>query len=170
MHYGELISSFLIDLQRLFRLNISIKDLTYSQTLAMISIPDDGIEMSELAWKLGLDNSTVTRLVIRLEKKNWVERKRSQRDQRAIEVFLTDKGALIQHDIEKEIDNIGEKIKSEVEKDQKESIKSAISPGNKTLLVQKTGWGKSAVYFIAAKYLSKKHSKITIFPLMGNTK
>jgi len=122
MHYGELISSFLIDLQRLFRLNISIKDLTYSQTLAMISIPDDGIEMSELAWKLGLDNSTVTRLVIRLEKKNWVERKRSQRDQRAIEVFLTDKGALIQHDIEKEIDNIGEKIKSEVEKDQKESI------------------------------------------------
>ena len=122
MHYGELISSFLIDLQRLFRLNISIKDLTYSQTLAMISIPDDGIEMSELAWKLGLDNSTVTRQIIRLEKKNWVERKQSQRDQRAIEVFLTDKGALIQHDIEKEIDNIGEKIKSEVEKDQKESI------------------------------------------------
>ena len=122
MHYGELISSFLIDLQRLFRLNISIKDLTYSQTLAMISIPDDGIEMSELAWKLGLDNSTVTRLVIRLEKKNWVERKQSQRDQRAIEVFLTEKGALIQHDIEKEIDNIGEKIKTEVEKDQKESL------------------------------------------------
>jgi DNA-binding MarR family transcriptional regulator len=122
MHYGELISSFLIDLQRLFRLNISIKDLTYSQTLAMISIPDDGIEMSELAWKLGLDNSTVTRLVIRLEKKNWVDRKKSQRDQRAVEVFLTDKGALIQHDIEKEIDNIGEKIKSEVEKDQKESL------------------------------------------------
>ena len=122
MHYGELISSFLIDLQRLFRLNISIKDLTYSQTLAMISIPDDGIEMSELAWKLGLDNSTVTRQIIRLEKKNWVERTQSQRDQRAIEVFLTDKGALIQHDIEKEIDNIGEKIKSEVEKDQKESL------------------------------------------------
>ena len=122
MHYGELTSSFLIDLQRLFRLNISIKDLTYSQTLAIISIPYDGIEMSELAWALGLDNSTVTRLVIRLEKKNWVERKPSQRDQRAIEVFLTDKGALIQHDIEKEIDNIGEKIKSEVEKDQKESL------------------------------------------------
>ena len=122
MHYGELISLFLIDLQRLFRLNISINDLTYSQTLAIISIPDDGIEMSELAWTLGLDNSTVTRLVIRLEKKNWVERNQSLRDQRAIEVFLTDEGALIQHDIEKEIDNIGEKIKSEVEKDQKESL------------------------------------------------
>ena len=133
MHYGELISSFLIDLQRLFRLNISIKDLTYSQTLAMISIPDDGIEMSELAWKLGLDNSTVTRQIIRLEKKNWVERKRSQRDQRAIEVFLTDKGALIQHDIEKEIDNIGEKIKTEVEKDQNEALLQSLSSFQWTL-------------------------------------
>ena len=133
MHYGELISSFLIDLQRLFRLNISIKDLTYSQTLAIISIPDDGIEMSELAWTLGLDNSTVTRLVIRLEKKNWVERKQSQRDQRAIEVFLTDKGTLIQHDIEKEIDNIGEKIKSEIEKDQNESFLQSLSSFQWTL-------------------------------------
>jgi len=127
MHYGELISLFLIDLQRLFRLNISINDLTYSQTLAIISIPDDGIEMSELAWTLGLDNSTVTRLVIRLEKKNWVERKQSLRDQRAIKVVLTDKGALIQQDIEKEIDNIGEKIKSEVEKDQNESLLQSLS-------------------------------------------
>ena len=59
MHYGELISLFLIDLQRLFRLNISINDLTYSQTLAIISIPDDGIEMSELAWTLGLDLSLI---------------------------------------------------------------------------------------------------------------
>ena len=127
MHYGELISLFLIDLQRLFRLNISINDLTYSQTLAIISIPDDGIEMSELAWTLGLDNSTVTRLVIRLEKKNWVERKQSLRDQRAIEVLLTDKGALIQNNIEKEIDIIGEKIKSEVEKDQNESLLQSLS-------------------------------------------
>ena len=133
MHYGELISLFLIDLQRLFRLNISINDLTYSQTLAIISIPDDGIEMSELAWTLGLDNSTVTRLVIRLEKKNWVERKQSQRDQRAIEVFLTEKGALIQYDIEKEIDNIGEKIKTEVEKDQNEALLQSLSSFQWTL-------------------------------------
>jgi len=133
MHYGELISSFLIDLQRLFRLNISIKDLTYNQTLAIISIPDDGIEMSELAWTLGLDNSTVTRLVIRLEKKNWADRKQSQRDQRAVQVFLTDKGASIQHDIEKEIDNIGEKIKSEIEKDQNESLLQSLSSFQWTL-------------------------------------
>ena len=107
--------------------------MTYSQTLAIISIPDDGIEMSELAWTLGLDNSTVTRLVIRLEKKNWVERKQSLRDQRAIKVFLTNKGDIIQHDIEKEIDNIGEKIKTEVEKDQNEALLQSLSSFQWTL-------------------------------------
>ena len=90
MNYGEFLSSFLIDLQRLFRMELSTEDLTYSQTLAIISIPNDGIEMSDLSLLLGLDNSTVTRLVIRLENKHWVIRKKSNRDKRAIKVFLTD--------------------------------------------------------------------------------
>ena len=98
-------------MQRLFRLDISIKDITYSQVLAIISIPNDGVEMSELARKLGLDNSTVTRLIVRLEKKDWVGREKSKRDKRAIKVFLKTKRRLIQQDIEKKIESICEKIK-----------------------------------------------------------
>ena len=122
MYYGEFISSFLIDLQRLFRLEISIKDITYSQVLAIISIPNDGVEMSELARKLGLDNSTVTRLIVRLEKKDWVGREKSKRDKRAIKVFLKTKGLVIQQDIEKKIESIGEKIKMEIDDEKRESI------------------------------------------------
>ena len=122
MYYGEFLSSFLIDLQRLFRLDISIKDITYSQVLAIISIPNDGVEMSELARKLGLDNSTVTRLIVRLEKKDWVGREKSKRDKRAIKVFLKTKGLLIQQDIEKKIESIGEKIKMEIDDEKRESI------------------------------------------------
>tara|TARA_B100001540_G_scaffold20143_1_gene16698 strand:+ start:322 stop:744 length:423 start_codon:yes stop_codon:yes gene_type:complete len=122
MYYGEFISSFLIDLQRLFRLDISIKDITYSQVLAIISIPNDGVEMSELARKLGLDNSTVTRLIVRLEKKDWVGREKSKRDKRAIKVFLKTKGLVIQQDIEKKIESIGEKIKMEIDDEKRESI------------------------------------------------
>tara|TARA_B100000401_G_scaffold436926_1_gene381379 strand:+ start:949 stop:1371 length:423 start_codon:yes stop_codon:yes gene_type:complete len=122
MQYGEFISSFLIDLQRLFRLDISIKDMTYSQMLAIISIPNDGIEMSELARKLGLDNSTITRLILRLEKKDWVGREKSIRDKRAIKVFLKTKGLKIQQDIEKKIELIGEKIKIEIDDKKRESL------------------------------------------------
>ena len=122
MHYGEFISSFLIDLQRLFRLDISIKDMTYSQALAIISIPNDGIEMSELARKLGLDNSTITRLMVRLENKGWARRKQSRRDKRAIKVFLKTKGLVLQQDIEKKIESLGEKIKLEIDDEKRESI------------------------------------------------
>ena len=122
MHYGEFISSFLIDLQRLFRLDISIKDMTYSQALAILSIPNDGIEMSELARKLGLDNSTITRLMVRLENKGWATRKQSRRDKRAIKVFLKTKGLVLQQDIEKKIESLGEKIKLEIDDEKRESI------------------------------------------------
>ena len=127
MNYGEFLSSFLIDLQRLFRMELVNENLTYSQILAIISIPDSGIEMSELSLVLGLDNSTVTRLIIRLENKLWVERKKSERDQRAVEVFLTNKGAKIQQNIENKIDDISEKLNLEINNDDKESLFNSLS-------------------------------------------
>ena len=127
MNYGEFLSSFLIDLQRLFRVKLTTSDLTYSQILAIISIPDSGIEMSELSSALGLDNSTVTRLVMRLEDKIWVERKKSQRDQRAVKVFLTHKGVKIQQNIEKKIDKIGEKLNLEFNEVDKEDLLNSLS-------------------------------------------
>ncbi len=122
MNYGEFVSSFLIDLQRLFRSNVLIKDMTYSQVLAIISIPNDGVEMSELARKFGLDNSTITRLVVRLENKGFVGRKQSRRDKRAIKIFLKTKGLTVQQDIEKKIESIGEKIKIEIDHEKREFL------------------------------------------------
>ena len=127
MNYGEFLSSFLIDLQRLFRVKLTNSDLTYSQILAIISIPDSGIEMSELSSALGLDNSTVTRLVMRLEDKIWVKRKKSQRDQRAVKVFLTQKGVKVQQNVEKKIDKIGEKLNLEFNEVDKEDLLNSLS-------------------------------------------
>ena len=110
MNQGELFTTFLIDLQRIFRTKVVPKDLSYSQVLAIIIIPDDGIEMSELAWALGLENSTVTRLIARLERHNYVARKKSEADKRSINVFLDQKGVMLQTDIEKKIDKIGNQI------------------------------------------------------------
>jgi len=110
MNQGELFTAFLIDLQRIFRTEVVPKNLSYSQVLAIIIIPDDGIEMSELAWALGLENSTVTRLIARLERHNYVVRKKSEVDKRSINVFLNQKGILLQTDIEKKIEKISSQI------------------------------------------------------------
>ena len=110
MNQGELFTAFLVDLQRIFRTEVVPKNLSYSQVLAIIIIPDDGIEMSELARTLGLENSTVTRLIARLERNNYVTRKKSEVDKRSINVFLDQKGVMLQTDIEKKIDKIGNQI------------------------------------------------------------
>ena len=110
MNQGELFTAFLIDLQRIFRTEVVPKNLSYSQVLAIIITPDDGIEMSELARSLGLENSTVTRLIARLERNNFVTRKKSEADKRSINVFLDQKGVMLQTDIEKKIDKIGNQI------------------------------------------------------------
>ena len=110
MNQGELFTAFLVDLQRIFRTEVVPKNLSYSQVLAIIIIPDDGIEMSELARTLGLENSTVTRLIARLERNNFVTRKKSEADKRSINVFLDQKGVMLQTDIEKKIDEIGNQI------------------------------------------------------------
>ena len=110
MNHGELFISFLIDLQRIFRTEVVPKGLSYSQVLAIIVIPEHGIEMSKLAWELGLENSTVTRLIARLERENYVNRIKSETDKRSINVHLDRKGISLQNEIEKKIDKIGDEI------------------------------------------------------------
>ena len=114
MNYGELLSSFLVDLQSLYRQNISIEGASFPQVLALSIIPDDGIEMSALSKKVGIDNSTATRLVMGLEKKGWVERNPSRHDKRVIQVSLTDEGDGIQTQLEAQFDKLGTVIEMEV--------------------------------------------------------
>jgi len=127
MNQGELLSSFLIDLQRIFRTKIDPKELSYSQALAILVIPDDGIEMSELAWVMGLENSTVTRLIGRLETNGFVKREKSEVDKRSIIVFLKNKGLTIQKNIEKKSDKIGHEIFLNDTESQKETILENLS-------------------------------------------
>ena len=127
MNQGELFTSFLIDLQRIFRTKIVPKELSYSQILAILIIPDAGIEMSELASVMGLENSTVTRLITRLETNGFVKREKSTADKRSIIVYLKNKGLTIQKNIEKKSDAIGQEIFLNDTQIQKETILENLS-------------------------------------------
>ena len=110
MNYGEILSLFMIDLNSLFRKNIKIKDASFQQLIALSIIPPSGIEMTPLAKKIGIDNSTLTRLIIRLEKNGWVIRELSRQDKRVINVKLTNTGNKVQNDLEKQYEKIGDKL------------------------------------------------------------
>ena len=58
MEFGELLNQFLIDLQSLFRTHTKSLNLTLPQIMLLSSIPTDGIDMTSLSHRLGVDNST----------------------------------------------------------------------------------------------------------------
>ena len=110
MHYGELLNSLLINLQSFIKKNINIDDVSFQRVTALSIIPTDGIEMSALANRLGIDNSTATRLIIGMENIGWVYRQSSTIDKRVVQVYLTSEGCESQIDLEKQLNLIGKEV------------------------------------------------------------
>ena len=137
MHMGELISSLFSNLQSLCRSNIILENASFQQIIGLLSIGYEGIEMSNLSLRLGIDNSTATRLIIGLEKKDWVIRKKNQSDHRVVVAFLTEEGKSVQKEIEKQFDDLGEEIKSQMPIDESVSIFNSLTILNWTLMKMK---------------------------------
>lgn len=82
--------------------------------------------MSTLAQKLGLDNSTVTRLIGNLEKKGVLKRERSQSDRRVNRVFLTDAGEEVLSQLESRNAELGERIENQLSDEEREVIRESL--------------------------------------------
>ena len=78
-------------------------ELTLSQTLVLLSIPFDGVTISDLSEKLGIDISTMTRNIQRIEKKKLVKRLPNPNDKRSIKLFLSQRGSILINSINLEI-------------------------------------------------------------------
>ena len=127
MEFGELLKQFLIDLQSLFRTQFKKLDLTLSQIILISSIPIDGIDMTTLAIKIGVDNSTLTRLIDILMKKGIVQKNRSSQDRRSYIISVTKKGELLQSKIEDEIDSFVSKLFRNTRLEDQEELKKSLS-------------------------------------------
>jgi DNA-binding MarR family transcriptional regulator len=90
--------------------NINIDGASFQRVTALSIVPTDGIEMSSLASRLGIDNSTATRLIIGMEKIGWVDRRSSTLDKRVVQVYLTSEGFESQIDLEKQLNLIGKEV------------------------------------------------------------
>lgn len=77
---------------------VILKDLglTYPQYLAMLVLWEDGDQpVKKLGERLRLDSGTLSPLLKRLEAAGLVRRERSARDERSVEVRLTEEGAAL---------------------------------------------------------------------------
>ena len=83
--------------------------------------------MSTISERMGIDNSTATRLIIGLEKKGWVKRIRSELDSRVVNVFFTQKGEAFQKEIEDQIDKLGSLFEKGLDSNQKTELNNQLS-------------------------------------------
>jgi DNA-binding MarR family transcriptional regulator len=68
-------------------------DITKEQMIVLKKLHDkDGISQNELALLIFRNKSSLTRLLSKMEKKNYILRKQSLEDKRINQVFLTEKG------------------------------------------------------------------------------
>jgi len=95
MFIGYLITKTALKLKN--RLNTLLRengfDITADQFEVLgILIENEGISQSELAYMSSKDKTNITRILDLLEKKNLIVRKKDERDRRAYNIYLTEKG------------------------------------------------------------------------------
>ncbi|WMT87060.1 MarR family transcriptional regulator [Pelagibacterium sp. 26DY04] len=82
---------------RLYRGLLEPLGLTYPQYLVMLVLwRDDGVSVSAIGQRLGLDTGTLTPLLKRLEASGLLTRTRSAQDERKVVIALTDKGRALE--------------------------------------------------------------------------
>ncbi len=76
-----------------YREHLTPMGLTYPQYLVLVVLWEkDGSTISEVGRRLHLDSGTLTPLMKRLEADGIVTRQRGSRDEREVEVWLTERG------------------------------------------------------------------------------
>ena len=74
--------------------------ITLQQSLILFHISSAGISMSNLADRLGLNASTITRNIEKLENKHLIYRQKCSSDSRKVNVYKSKNGASIGNSIE----------------------------------------------------------------------
>ena len=134
MQLGELLNSLFVNLQALIKREVNLGRASFPKIIALSIIPPDGLEMSALAKKVGIDNSTATRLVIGMEKAGWVNRESSLYDKRVNQVYLTKKGYFLQSNLEEQFELIGKTVEGSLNPTDKVDISDTLSSLNWVLL------------------------------------
>ena len=122
MNITELLTSLASGTNAIIRSVASNLNLTASQAFSLLLIPFDGISMSNLAYKLGLDNSTLTRNIQKLEKLHLVKRQADNYDKRVQRVVLTKDGSSLVVLLERHLEEQNHAILDHIDLDTQEHL------------------------------------------------
>ena len=104
--------------------------ITHSQSLCLISIPFNGISQTDLAKKLNLDISTLSRNLNKLIKIGLIHKENSKYDKRSFKVGLTSKGHQTYSALNEIIENDLNKAFNKFDIDEKDQMIDLLNKAN----------------------------------------
>ncbi len=115
---NELIGTIHRAMRHFFECQMKKYNVTPPQFEVLLTLwGEDGLVLSELGKRLSRDGPTITGIIDRMEKKTLVRRKRSMRDRRVIQVFLTVRAEEIRENLMKMQQQAGEHITKNISDD-----------------------------------------------------
>ena len=116
----------------LFCLKKASQDLniTLSQSLCLITIPFNGISQTNLASKLNLDLSTLSRNLNRMIKMGLIKKKNSYYDKRSFTISLTSKGSIAYNELIQLIENDLNEVFNKFDIDEKDQMIEFLNKAN----------------------------------------
>ena len=114
MDFSEQIQEITTHVNGITRQAATKHNISFAQAQFLLRLPSEGISISELSNLLGIDISTMSRNVNKLEVLQLIERKKDFDDGRAFRLFLTDRGIELVDLLFAEIDARATKILSTI--------------------------------------------------------
>ena len=103
---AEYLHTFVIHMNVIVRRVASQNNLSLSQYFALTNISTSGISMTDLSTMLGVDNSTLTRNINILIKRDLVVKEKSNEDKRGYTITLSPAGNTLMNSLENQIETI----------------------------------------------------------------
>lgn len=106
---------------------LSVFDLTPVQYAVLYCLWENNKKSpKEIAERLKLENSTISGILERMEKKGLIKRMISKEDRRFIQIMLTEKGAVLEKDVLAAVDKVNEEVMSVFSKEECENLKTQL--------------------------------------------
>ena len=122
MNFAEFLTNLTSQYNAIIRRAASDLNLSTSQAFHLLTIPTNGITMSKLAQKLGLDTSTLTRNIQKLEIMGLIKRESDPYDKRVQMTVLTNSGINIAEALEEKLNQHNYLILNKIDLDTQQNM------------------------------------------------
>jgi DNA-binding MarR family transcriptional regulator len=122
MRSTEVLRDLACQLQALLRITAGKQHLSSTQAQILLILPVDGLPLSVLAQRLGLDPSTISRIVDKMVHKGWIRRETTPEDGRISRIIFTHQGYELYLQLTDSMDAEIQNILSEISAEQLEKL------------------------------------------------